>query len=72
LEKIINQIISYSVEEGPGRASEGPGRASEGPSHGSEDIKKQCNVKCFDFLFFLVFMMDVMGGKITVNLKELH
>jgi hypothetical protein len=57
LEKYINQIIFYFVEEGPGR--------------GSEDIKKDCNVNCFD-LFFPVFLMDVMSGKITINLKELH
>jgi hypothetical protein len=48
----------YFVEEGPGR--------------GSEDIKKECNVNCFDFFFFSVFLTDVMGGKITINLKELH
>ena len=24
------------------------------------------------FSFFSVFLMDVIGGKITVNLKELH
>jgi len=49
----------YFVEEGPGR--------------GSEDIKKACNVNCFvDFFFFSVFLMDVMGGKITITLKELH
>jgi len=30
----------YCVEEGPGR--------------GSEDIKKECNVNCFDFFFFFV------------------
>jgi hypothetical protein len=40
----------------------------EGPGCGSEDIKKECNVSCFDFFFFSVFLMDV----ITVNLKELH
>jgi len=47
----------YFVEEGPGR--------------GSEDINKECNVNCFDF-FFSVFLMDVMGRRITVNLTELH
>jgi len=47
----------YFVEEGPGR--------------GSEDIKKECNVNSFDFFFFSVFLMDVMGGKITINLKDL-
>jgi len=56
--KKINQITFYFVEEGPVR--------------GSEDIKKECNVNCFDFFFFSVSLMDVMGGKITVNLKELH
>jgi len=57
LEK-IRQISSYFVEESPGR--------------GSEDINKECNVNCFDFSFFYLFLMDVMGGKITINLKELH
>jgi len=56
--KKINQITFYFVEEGPGR--------------GSEDIKKECNINCFEFFFSSVFLMDVMGGKITVNLKELH
>jgi len=54
----MNQITLYFVEEGPGRSS--------------EDIKKECNVNCFDFFFFSAFMMDVMGGKIAINLKELH
>ena len=58
IEKNINQITFYFAEEGPGR--------------GSEDIKKECNVNCSDFFFFSVFLMDVMGGKITVSLKELH
>jgi hypothetical protein len=44
----------------------------EGPSCGSENINKECNVNCFDFFFFSVFLMDVMDGKITVILKELH
>jgi len=56
--KCISQITFCFVEEFPGRSS--------------EDIKKECNVNCFDFFFFPVFLMDVMGGKITVNLKELH
>jgi hypothetical protein len=56
--KNINQITVYFVEEGPGC--------------GSEDIKTECNVNCFDFFFFPVSLMDVMGGKITINLKELH
>jgi hypothetical protein len=45
--------------------------AEEGPGCGSEDIKKECNVNCFDFFFFSVFLMDVMGRKITISLKEL-
>jgi hypothetical protein len=53
--KYINQITFNFVEEGPGR--------------GSEEIKKECNVKCFDFFFFSVSLMDVIGGKITMNLK---
>jgi len=58
IEKNINQITFFFVEEGPGR--------------GSEDInKKECNVNCFDFFFFSVFLMDVICGKITINLKEL-
>ena len=56
---IINQIVIFCfVEEAPGRVS--------------EDIKKEFNVDCFDFLFFSVFLMDVMCRKITVNAKELH
>jgi len=58
LRKNINQNAFYFVEEGPDR--------------GSEDIKKECNVNCLDFFFFSVFLMDVMGGKITINLKERH
>jgi hypothetical protein len=58
LKKNINQIAFYFAEEGPGR--------------GSEDIKKECNVNCFELFFFSVFFMDVVGGKITINLKELH
>jgi len=38
------------------------------PGCGSEDIKKECNVNCFDLFFFSVFLTDVMGGKITINL----
>jgi hypothetical protein len=53
-----NIIIFYFAEEGPGR--------------GSEDIKTECNISCFDSFFFSVFLMDVAGGKITINLKELH
>jgi len=58
LEKNINQITFYFAEEGPG--------------WGSEDIKTECSVKCFGFLCFSVFLMDVVGGKITINLKERH
>jgi len=58
LKKNINQITFYFVEEGPGR--------------GSEEVKKECNISCFDFFLFSVFLMDVMGGKITINLTELH
>ena len=56
--KNINQITFYFVEEGPGR--------------GSEDIKKEYNVNCFDSFLFSLFLMDVMVGKFTVNLTELH
>ena len=58
IEKNINQITSYFPEEGPGR--------------GSEAIKKECNVDCVDFFLFSDFLMDVMGGKITANSKEMH
>jgi len=58
LKKNANQITFYFVEEGPGR--------------GSADIKKECNINWFDFFFFSAFLMDIMGGKITVNLKELQ
>jgi hypothetical protein len=53
-----NQITFYFVEEVPGC--------------GSEDIKKECNVNCFDFFLFSFFLIDVMGRKITINKKELH
>jgi len=55
--KNINHITFYFVEEGPGR--------------GSEDIKEECKVSWFNF-FFAVSLMDVMGGKIIINSKELH
>jgi hypothetical protein len=42
-----------------------------GPGRGSDDIMKACNVNCFEFFFFPVILMEVMGGKIRVNLKEL-
>jgi len=54
----INRINFYLGEEGPGC--------------GSEDIKKEYNVNSFDFFFFSVSLMDVMGGKITINVKQLH
>jgi hypothetical protein len=58
LKKITIKLLFYFVEEGPGR--------------GSEDNKKECNVNCFDFFFFSVFLTGVMGGKITISSKELH
>jgi len=54
--KNVNQITFYFVEQGPGR--------------GSEDIKKECNVNCFDFFFFSVFLMELMGGKNHSQLKR--
>jgi len=41
IEENITQITLYFVEKGPGR--------------GSEDVKKECNVNCFDFFFVSVF-----------------
>jgi len=41
--------------------------AEEGPDRGSEYIKTECNVNCFEFFFFFVFLADVMGGKITIS-----
>jgi len=58
LKENIYQITFYFVQEGPGR--------------GSEDIQTGCNFNCLDFFFSSVLLMDVMGGKITINLKELH
>jgi len=58
VKKSINQITFYFVEEDPDR--------------GSEDIKKECNVNCFDFFFFSVFLVGVTDRKITTNSKELH
>jgi hypothetical protein len=51
---IEKKYQSYFVEEDPG--------------HGSEGTKKECNINCFDFFSFSVFFMEVMGGKITINL----
>jgi hypothetical protein len=45
----IEQITFNIVEEGQGR--------------GSEDAKKECNVNYFDFFFFSVSLMEVMGAK---------
>jgi hypothetical protein len=58
LEKNINQITFHFAKKVPGR--------------GSEDIKTECDVNCFDSFFFSVFFMDVVSGKITINLKEMH
>jgi hypothetical protein len=55
LKKNINQITFYFAEEGPGC--------------GSEAIKTECNVNCLDYFFLPVFLMDVMDGKMTMNLK---
>jgi len=57
-ERNINQITFCFAEEGPGR--------------GSEDTKKECNFNSLDSFFFSVFSLDVMSGKITINLEELH
>ena len=56
--KISVKSLFYFIEEGPGL--------------GSEDIMKGCNNNCFDVFYFSVFLMNVVGGKITVNLIELH
>jgi len=40
------------------------------PGRGSGDIRKECNVNCFDFFFFSVLLMGVVGGKVTMNLKR--
>jgi hypothetical protein len=55
LEK-INQITLYFVKEGP--------------DCGSEDIKKQCNINCFDFLFSSVFFDERHGRKNHNQLKR--
>jgi len=56
LKNNITQITYYFAEEGPGS--------------GSEYIKTECNVNCS--FFFSLFLIDVRGGKITMNIKELH
>ena len=43
--------------------------AEEGPGCGSEDIKKECDIKCFHF-FFSVFLMDVMSEKKKSQLQR--
>jgi len=43
----MNQITFNFVEEGSGC--------------GSEDFKKEYNVNCFDFFFYSVSLVDVMG-----------
>jgi hypothetical protein len=37
--------------------------AEEGPRRGSEDSKKECNINCFDFFFFSLFLMDIVLRK---------
>jgi len=44
--------------------------AKEGPGRGSEDIKKEYDVNCFDSFFLFCLLMDVRGGKITINLNK--
>ena len=54
--KYINQITFYFSEEGPGR--------------GSEDIKKECNVNCFDFLCRVHLWFRLMGGLQTKSMTS--
>jgi len=42
----------------------------EGPGRGSEDIKKECNVNCFEFFFFSVFFYGRHGWKNHNQLKR--
>jgi len=56
LQKNINQITFYFVEEGPGR--------------GSGDIKKECNVNCFDFFLLLCLSDGRHGWKNHNQLKR--
>jgi len=56
IETNINQITFYFVEEGPGRAS--------------EDIKKECNVKCFDFFLLFCHFDGRHGWKNHSQLKR--
>ena len=44
----------------------------KGTGRGSEDIKTECDVNCFDIIFSSLFLVDVVGGKITFNSKVLH
>jgi hypothetical protein len=55
LKKNIKQITFCFVEEGP--------------SGGTEDIKKECDVNCFDFFFFSVFFYGCHGWKNHNQLK---
>ena len=55
LKKNINQITFHFVEEGSDR--------------GSEDIKKECNVNCFDFFFFSCLFDGRHGWKNHNQLK---
>jgi hypothetical protein len=50
------KLLFYFVEEGPGR--------------GSEDIKKECNVNCFDFFLFLFLFDGCHGWKKYNKLKK--
>jgi len=34
--------------------------------------RENVNVNCFGFFFISIFLMDVTGGKITINLKEIR
>jgi len=56
LKKNINQITFYFVEEDP--------------DHDSEDIKKECNVNCFDFFFLFSLFGGRQGWKIHRKLKR--
>jgi len=56
LEKNISQITYYFAEEGPGR--------------GSEDIKKECNVNCFDFFHLFCLFVGRHGWKNHNQLKR--
>jgi hypothetical protein len=42
----------------------------EVPGSGSEDIRKECNVNCFNFFFYSASLLEFMCGKITISLKN--